>query len=169
MPYPDDKIMRGVMMDEKAAYSRVPASAAWLGALGLIPFAALAALLPFVNGDLKPDLAYSLLAYGAVILSFLGGVHWGLAIGGTEPAGAASLKVRLILSVIPSLVAWAALLVPERSGLFVLSAAIALMLIVDIRASRAGEAPKWYPRLRIPLSCAVTASLLVAAWSDVVH
>lgn len=156
-------------MDEKAANARVPPSAAWLGALGLVPFGALAALLPFVSADLKTDVAYALLAYGATILSFLGGVHWGLAIGSTAPAAAAALKGRLILSVIPSLVAWAALLVPLRSGLFTLAAAIALMLVVDIRATGAGEAPAWYPRLRIPLSCAVAASLLVGAWSAVVN
>jgi hypothetical protein len=156
-------------MEEKTVNTRVrvPASAAWLGAFGLVPFVVLAALLPFVGGDLKPDLAYALLAYGAAILSFLGGVHWGLAIGSTAAAAAAPLKGRLILSVIPSLVAWAALLVPLRSGLFVLAAAIALMLIVDIRATRAGEAPAWYPRLRIPLSCAVATALLVGAVSAV--
>jgi len=156
-------------MDQKAVKAPVPTSAAWLGALGLVPFAALAALLPFVSADLKTDVAYSLLAYGATILSFLGGVHWGLAIGSTARAAAADLKVRLTLSVVPSLVAWAALLVPLRSGLFMLAAAIALMLVVDIRATRAGEAPAWYPRLRIPLSCAVAAALLVGAWTAVAN
>jgi hypothetical protein len=155
------------MVDERSVNARVPPSAAWLGALGFIPFAALAATLPFAAGDLKSDLTYALLAYGAIILSFLGGVHWGLAIGSTAPAAAAALKGRLLLSVIPSLVAWAALVVPARSGLFTLAAAIALMLVVDIRATRAGAAPAWYPRLRIPLSCAVAASLLVGAWSVV--
>jgi hypothetical protein len=129
----------------------------------------LAALLPLVAGDLKPFLAQALLAYGAIILSFLGGVHWGLAIGSTAPAAAAALKVRLILSVIPSLVAWAAWLVPAAGGLFMLAAAIVLMLIVDIRATRAWEAPAWYPKLRIPLSCAVAASLLVGAWSAAIN
>ena len=149
-------------MDEKAVKSQVPQSAAWLGGLGLVPFVALAASLVLAPADLKPTLAYALLGYGAVILSFLGGVHWGLAIGGTAPAAAESLKTRLILSVIPSLVAWAALLMPA-GGLFVLAAAIALMLIVDLRATRAGHAPSWYPRLRIPLSVAVALSLLAGA------
>jgi len=150
-----------------ATNARIPSSAAWLGGFGFVPFAALTASLPFVGGELKSDVAYALLAYGAVILSFLGGVHWGLAIGSIAPGAAAGLKGRLLLSVIPSLVAWAALLVPLRSGLFMLAAAIALMLVVDIRATRAGEAPAWYPRLRIPLSCAVAASLLVGAWAAV--
>jgi len=154
-------------MDENAVNVSIPASAAWLGAFGLVPFAALAGLLPFVPGDLKSDLTYALLAYGAVILSFLGGVHWGLAIGSTRPAAAVALKRRLIWSVIPSLVAWAALVVPARSGLFILAAAIVLMLVIDIRATRAGEAPAWYPKLRVPLSCAVAASLLIGAWSAV--
>ena len=37
------------------------------------------------------------------------------------------------------------------------------MLVVDIRATRLGHAPAWYPRLRIPLSCAVAVSLLAGA------
>jgi len=149
-------------MFEKPVHALIPQSAAWLGALGLVPFAALAGLLPLVGADLKPALAHALLGYGAVILSFLGGVHWGLAIGSNPPAADAAIRTRLILSVVPSLIAWAALLLPA-GGLFVLAAAIALMLVVDIRATRAGEAPPWYPRLRIPLSCAVAASLLAGA------
>jgi hypothetical protein len=142
---------------------QIPPSAAGLGALGLVPFIALAGSLPFAPGDLKPQLTRALVAYGATILSFLGGIHWGLAIGGTTPTAAAALKSRLILSVVPSLVAWAALLIRPSHALLLLAAAIALMLVVDIRATRLGHAPAWYPRLRIPLSCAVAVSLLAGA------
>jgi hypothetical protein len=61
----------------------------------------------------------------------------------------------------PSLAAWAALLVADTSGLFILALAVAAMLWVDLRATRAGEAPPWYPNLRIPLTCIVVAALLL--------
>ncbi len=93
-------------------------------------------------------------------MSFLGGVHWGLGIGSQSSADNAKLPARLILSVIPSLVGWAALLVAETTGLFILAIAVATMLWVDIRATRLGQAPPWYPRLRIPLTGVVLAALL---------
>jgi ABC-type proline/glycine betaine transport system permease subunit len=110
--------------------------------------------------------AHALVAYGATILSFLGGVHWGLAIGAHNSAQDGKLPARLILSVMPSLAGWAALLVSESTGLFILVLAIAAMLWVDIRATRMGEAPSWYPKLRIPLTCVVVATLMVGAINE---
>ncbi len=73
------------------------------------------------------------------------------------------LRSRLIVSVIPSLAAWVALLFPESTGLLMLAAAVAAMLWVDIRATRLGHAPQWYPKIRIPLTCVVVAALLFGA------
>jgi hypothetical protein len=57
----------------------VPPAARWLGFAGLIPFVAGAlATLP-VSGALRPYGLPLLLDYGAIILSFMGGVHWGAA------------------------------------------------------------------------------------------
>ena len=147
-----------------AADIRVPVSAAWLGGLGLVPFISLAAALPFVGQDLQFLAAHALLAYGATILSFLGGVHWGLGIAQGAGAPASGLAGRLTLSIVPSLVAWVALLVAPVAGLILLAAGIALMLRVDLLATRSGFAPPWYPRLRIPLSCAVATTLLAAGF-----
>ena len=106
---------------------------------------------------------HALLAYGAIILSFLGGIQWGLAIARPGGASPDTLGGRLIVSITPSLAAWGALLVPERAGLILLALSIAAMLWVDLRATRLGQAPAWYPRLRIPLSCAVIATLVLGA------
>jgi hypothetical protein len=142
---------------------KVPASAGWLGGLGAAPFIGLAGAMPFLEGPSRMLVAHALVAYGATILSFLGGVHWGLAIGSTSNAENGKLSARLILSVVPSLAGWAALLVSETSGLFILAMAIAAMLWVDIQATRAGKAPPWYPKLRIPLTCVVVATLFLGA------
>ncbi len=64
--------------------------------------------------------AFVLLAYGATILSFLGAIHWGLALRDpTDPPIA-----MLVWSVIPSLVAWAALVWGASGGLWLLAAGL---------------------------------------------
>ena len=145
------------------ADNHVPPSAAWLGGLGALPFIGLSGAAPFLDGAPRMFVVHALVAYGATILSFLGGVHWGLAIGSQSGADHPEFRARLILSVIPSLAAWAALLFPEQPGLLILAAAIAAMLWVDLRATRRGHAPQWYLKLRLPLSCVVVAALLFAA------
>lgn len=143
----------------------MPSSAFWLGAFVPIPFLCLAGAGPFISGPAKFLAAHALATYGAVILSFLGGVNWGLAVGSEHSSGGGKLSARLAVSVIPSLVGWAGLLIGETMGLFILATAFAAMLLVDLRAARLGEAPPWYPRLRIPLSLIVIAALLVGAWT----
>jgi len=81
----------------------LPPAAAWMGYLGLLPFFATA--LGVWIGPVW--LAGWLLAYGAIILSFVGAIHWGLVMGRGE-ASAAVFQA----SVVPALVGWAALLVP---------------------------------------------------------
>lgn len=144
--------------------TRVPPAAGWLGGLGAVPFVALAAAVALLDGPPRGLAVQALAAYGAVILSFLGGIHWGLAIA-TPAAGetGSGLTARLAWSVVPSLAGWAALLVPPTIGLFGLAAAFAAMLGFDLLATRAGDTPAWYPRLRIPLTLAVVGSLLLAA------
>ena len=142
-----------------AAEQRVPTEAAWLGGLGAIPFVGFSAGAWFSPEHASLALV-ALRAYGAVILSFLGGVHWGLAM---RRAPASPGWSALTLSVMPSLVAWPALLLAPRYGLAVLAVAVALMLYVDTSLSRQGLAASWYPRLRQPLSVVVTVSLIAGA------
>ena len=143
--------------------TRVPAAAAWLGGLGALPFVVLAAALTAPVGPAREGLGTALVAYGAVILSFLGAVHWGLAIAPAATAGSPGLALRLGGSVVPSLVGWGALLLPTVGGLVALAVAFGAMLAADRRATRLGAAPAWYATLRLPLSLAAIASLLLAA------
>ena len=144
--------------------TRVPQSALWLGALGALPFVGLALAGFVLEGSLRAQASFALVAYGATILSFLGGIHWGLAIAPASATEAAGAKPgQLVVSVIPSLVAWSALLLPDGVALLALAAAFALMLLVDLRAVGRLEAPDWYPKLRAPLTLAVVASLVIGA------
>lgn len=135
----------------------VPPAAAWLTLAGIVPFAA-AALGSFLSGPLGPFAASALLAYGAVILSFLGGLHWGLAIARAEPSFA-----RLGLGVVPSLVGWTALLLGGRPGLLLLALAFLLVFLLDRRLTRNGMAPPWFMKLRLPPTAAAVLCLLAAA------
>lgn len=140
----------------------VPRPAAWLGAFGLIPFLAGACAPWVLSVDQAAQTTVALAGYGAVILSFMGGVHWGLAIAGSAaPAG--GVRLQLGLSVVPALVAWMALLVPAATALVVLFIAFALLLAGDLIAVSRKLAPAWYPRLRVPLTLVVLACLLTAA------
>ncbi len=145
-----------------STHTLVPPAAKWLGALGALPFVVPALAGLFLDGPLREHASFALAVYGAVILSFLGGVHWGLTIAGFGPEGTVCrTSRRLAYSVIPSLIGWGALLLPQPIGLPVLAAAFTGAVIFDSHASQIGEAPAWYPKLRWPLSVVVVASLLL--------
>ena len=143
--------------------SPIPSVAAWLGGLGVLPFGLCALLAMRPDGALNAVGLKALLGYGAVILSFLGGIHWGLAISPESLEKTPSFG-RLSVSVLPALIAWPALLVPPALGFVLLAGAFIAMFFVDVHASRTGLAPSWYPRLRLSLSCAAATSLIAGAY-----
>ncbi|ASP35715.1 DUF3429 domain-containing protein [Labrenzia sp. VG12] len=142
--------------------SAVPIAARWLGGTGALPFVALLAVTVFGAPGWSEWAGQALALYGAVILSFLGGIQWGLAIASSSESEE-KRGPRLAISVVPSLIGWAALLLPLEIGLYVLAAAFALVLFLDAQATMKGEAPAWYPKLRLPLTAVVMTSLVVGA------
>ena len=131
-----------------------------VGVAGLIPFAAGAAL-ALLSDDVAAARA-ALLAYGAVILSFLGAVHWGLALAsGQAETGQAML--RLATSVLPSLLGWAALLLPQAPGFALATAAFALLLAAETLGPLRAGLPGWYLRLRIGLTLGAIVALAIGA------
>src|SRR5208282_5305713 len=103
----------------------MPLPARVLGVAGLIPFA-LGALAVNFAPEIKAEAAATLLLYGSVILSFLGGIRWGFAVLEEEKAGWA-----YGLSVVPSLAAWFAAIVGGPGGLLVLAAAFAVWFFIE--------------------------------------
>lgn len=134
-----------------------------LGLAGLIPFlgCGLGALSTQPQAD---DLLAALIAYGAVILAFLGGVHWGLTMAQVPPRAEAT---RFGLGVLPSLAGWVALLVPmvlpRELGLAVLIPGYAALIAAETRGRRRDLVPPGYMVLRWALS-AVVLIVLVAVF-----
>lgn len=133
----------------------IPAAPLWLGLAGLLPFAAAAAGAHLLPPDQQGVALRALLGYGAVILSFLGGVRWGLAI---RDADTDTLLPRLAWSVTPSLLGWVALLLPAGPGLGLLAAGFGAALLADWRAP---DTPAWYRRQRLPLSLGAILATIV--------
>ena len=130
-----------------------------LGLAGLIPFVVCGLLAVGQDGDRA---AFALVAYGAVILAFLGGVHWGFAL--EEPSGRAERR-RLGFGVLPSLAGWVALLlaiaVNEAAALGLLIVGFAALVVVEARAGKSGLVPRGYLTLRYGLTGVVETVLVL--------
>ena len=140
-----------------ASHTAIPASARWLGFGGLTPFAALA-LASVIDGTQPERWADGLTAYGAVILSFVGALHWGFAVCARPMTSAQQWRL-MGWSVVPALGAWLALLLPQTAGLYLLCALFIAHYVRDCCIVRIVDLPPWYLRLRTPLTIGVVISL----------
>lgn len=134
---------------------------------------ALAGFLPFGFGMVVEWLPYSadvatlkaitikmLPLYGAVILSFLGGIRWGIAI-----AHATTERIAPVLaaSVLPSLWAWVAVFFASPINYLMLAVGFAAMGWWDRGLAANPFVPIWFITLRKVLTWLVAISLLLAA------
>jgi hypothetical protein len=127
------------------------------GLLGLAPFWALPAAIAIWPS--RADLTVVVVAaYAALILSFLGGARWGMALQAAEPDPRA-----VALAMAPTLVAWGMLVVlhsAERLQLFGLAAVLMLVGLWDMTSP---QAPAWYQRLRVMLTAGAAGGLCLGA------
>ncbi len=133
----------------------LPPGLAALGYAGLLPFVACVLAIALLEGEGRAFAVRALVAYGAVILSFLGAVHWGLLL---RQSGAAA-QARLAIGVLPSLAGWVALLLPDRYALALLVAAFGGFWLYEHRVVGTALLPGDYLGLRRHLSLAVCALL----------
>jgi Protein of unknown function (DUF3429) len=136
----------------------IPQPARVLGIAGVIPFAAGALATVFVP-EVKPEAAAALLAFGAVILSFLGGIRWGFAVLEDGEAGWSPFS----MSVMPTLVAWAGYAAGGPVGLLILAIALGFWYLAERAAPPSIALPGWYMRHRGMLTATTVLSLIVAA------
>ena len=141
-----------------------PLWAARLGYAGLVPFVALALGLRFLPSEAREFCVFAVAAYAATITSFLGAIHWGLAMreapstSSSESAGA----VPFMWGVVPSLVAWFALLSSPAVALLVLGVLLWVCYAVDKSVYPKFNLQSWL-RMRLVLTNVASASCFYMA------
>jgi hypothetical protein len=122
------------------------------------------AMATVVDTGVDPVLALmALIMYGAVILSFVGALWWGMAVHAPASAPRATM---FVWSVVPALVGWASTLTTPETGLRMLMAGLALQWLLDSMLRR--KLPElmlgWVFRLRTMLTGGALSALGFAWW-----
>ena len=140
--------------------ARTERTARYLALFGYVPILVLVLWLMGIDAahPARTQTLALLQSYCAIILSFLGGIRWGLGMvfrDGGSPRD-------LIASCLPPLVGWAAVFVPVPYAFGLLAAAFAAQGAWDTFAVQGAVAPRWYGRLRILLTWLVVAAMVLA-------
>jgi len=150
------------MVDENPV--ALPRTVAWLGYGGLLPFLALtpASLLDHHHGAVWSDALY---AYGAIILSFIGALHWGLAMSLPELTER-QRSACFAWSVVPALIAWPAVLFSPPLAAPLLVVGFIAHYLQDRRLARQAKLPGWYLPLRLRLSSVAVVCLIAGVFAS---
>lgn len=134
-----------------------PKPALVLGFAGLIPFVS-PTLLMAVTESYCPELAFAQLAYGASIVSFLGGARWGFALPESSPSKPDWMN--LANSVVPPLLAWVTMLMSDSLVPAVSMVVMALGISLHYDLSLLPTYPSWFKALRSVLTTVAFLSLI---------
>lgn len=158
-------------LDNTALRAAAERLMARLGHAGLLPFALLALLLWVVAPEAQAFVALAMVAYAALIASFLGGIHWGvvwLKLVTTGHLGAATAqhdalyhhRQHLVWGVTPSLLAWPGVLMPAHAALPWLGLVLVLAYLVDRRLYPNAGLGHWLTlRFRLSMGAALSCFL----------
>ncbi|WAC74936.1 DUF3429 domain-containing protein [Roseateles sp. SL47] len=128
-----------------------------LGYAGLFPFLLGAVLAWLVRDDAHFYTILGLTNYAAVVVSFLGAIHWGLAFRQAVPSPSP-----YVWGVVPSLMAWVASMMPPNAGLVVHGVMLIVCYVVDRRLYPALGASAWLT-MRFRLSAMAALCCFLAA------
>ncbi|KFU96323.1 Transmembrane protein 69, partial [Chaetura pelagica] len=149
----------GVIKKSMESLKESPKPALYISLAGLIPFVSVP-LAMAIQGTYYPELAFAQVTYGAVTVSFLGGMRWGFALPDNSPAKPDWLN--LANSTVLPLLAWQALLFKEiTSGAIMLVIALGVAVHYDI--SLLPSYPRWFTVLRVVGTVVMVLSLLATA------
>ncbi len=130
---------------------------------GLVPFVVMATLMWLIDADLHPFVTLALAGYGAAIVSFLGGIHWGIGFRNAARMHNAPL-LNFGWGVVPSLLAWIAITMPAYAGLPLLALILIICYTVDRKTYVEAGLQEWLPmRLRLTVVAALSCLLGAAA------
>jgi len=133
----------------QSAYAR------FLGYAGA-SFIPLLLLLALISPELTNAVRRLSLIYGAVILGFLGGIQWGIALAWGNPRIALR---RLCVSMVPPLWAVMALSLPVSLCTVLLIVGLAVLLVYEWLERSDVSYPPWYLSLRLQLTAVLSLSL----------
>ncbi|MES9971834.1 MAG: DUF3429 domain-containing protein [Candidatus Thiodiazotropha sp.] len=125
--------------------------AQWLGYLGLVPFITGMALMILLDDTRL--VAQAIHNYAAVILTFVGAIHWGRALNNGD-------TTLMSFSVLPSLIAWCSLFLEPQKGIPLTAIAFVMLLFLDRNLYLEMA---WFKQLRTRLSILV-CTLLSVSW-----
>ncbi|XP_010022865.1 PREDICTED: transmembrane protein 69 [Nestor notabilis] len=146
----------GVLQRSMESLKDSPKPALYLSIAGLIPFVSVP-LSMAILGTYHPEVAFAQIMYGAVTVSFLGGMRWGFALPENSPAKPDWLN--LANSTIPPLFACQALLFKDvTQGAVMLVMALGIALHYDV--SLLPTYPRWFKVLRVVGTLVMVFSLL---------
>ena len=148
-------------MSDHVMNEKPPFMITLLGYGGALPFLGLAACTYFKVALPGVSPVEGLLTYGAVILSFVGALHWGVVMAQQEAIAPRAALTLYSWSVMPALIAWAALLMPDRVGATVIALCFVACWRIDMQVIKSGLWPAWMARLRLHLTSCAVASLAV--------
>jgi hypothetical protein len=139
-----------------------------LGYAGLIPFFA-SAVTVIVGGvaGVSADAARNAgITYGAIIVTFMGALHWAYALVAPWKDERVTPQV-LFASVLPAMVAWGTLVFAPSARFAAITIAAALLWVFSKDAVFQREAwfPKWFWRLRTHLTAGAVFSVFVFAFA----
>ena len=95
--------------------------------------------------------------YGSIILSFLGAPHWGYTLAMADKAEIKNLAGRLVIGVVPSLIAFFSILFDELDRLLIIGSSFIFMYVIDSILFRQENIPNWFLPLRFRLTVIVAS------------
>lgn len=173
--------------------SGLPRVALYLGYGGVLPFLVLTVVILLGNnsmdiivflteaGVIKDSNFYSqskplmslqtwMAIYAAIIISFIGAIHWGVVIALNNKLISSEKSQLLIYSNVPALLAWFSFLLPINITLLFLAVIILLTYFLDrlllfkkLKSNVSEELSQDFSRLRMHLSVTVSLLLFVTA------
>ena len=123
--------------------------------------------MPLLTAGSQRGVRRRFLAYSATILSFVGAVHWGIALAAPTPPHPS----RYVASILPAIMAWVALDAEISAGENKTEAVLPYValcvghvgaFLYDEVAAASGNVPRWYPALRAPLTFVVLGATCAA-------
>ncbi|KAJ3849504.1 hypothetical protein EV368DRAFT_67384 [Lentinula lateritia] len=158
--------------------STVPKPVLVFGLLGTIPYVGTGATTVYLASvagaaaaghptSIDPGVALTLLdqalniqvTYGAVLLSFLGALHWGMEFASPRPTHSQSVR-RLLLGAAPLFLAWPTLALQPTSALLVQWVGFTALWWADATLCGRGWTPPWYSQYRFYLSILVGTCII---------